>query len=193
MPLSTTSASLRTVSVVRMASAAAVPPRRERPATASGTPPWMRSMGSGIPISPVEHTSTSSGRHPIPAATAAQVASASARPRAPVAALALPLLSTTAAARPPVAARCARLTSTGAAVALFRVNTATAVTGRPSSVATRARSSSPPALIPQATPEATNPSAPVTVTDTSRPPEGRWSRAGRGPGWRTAAPVPTLP
>ena len=53
-----------------------------------------------------------------------------------MAALALPLLSTTAAARPPVAARWAREVTTGAAVILLAVNTAAAVTGRPSAVAT---------------------------------------------------------
>ena len=74
--------------------------------------------------------------------------SASASPVAPVAALALPLLRTTAAARPPVAARWARLTSTGAALARFVVNTPAAATGRPSAVATRARSGSPLALMP---------------------------------------------
>ncbi len=67
-----------------------------------------RRSGSGMPMSPVEHTSTFS-------ADAAEVGwprprhmrSACSRPTAPLAALALPLLRTTAAAWPPVAARCA--------------------------------------------------------------------------------------
>ncbi len=111
---------------------------------------------------PVEQTSTSSAAQPRWAATRAHIRSASASPVAPVAALAQPLLRTTAAARPEVAARWARLTFTGPAVALLDVNTAAATTGRPSSVATRDRSGSPLALIPQATPAATNPSGEVT-------------------------------
>ena len=103
-------------------------------------------------MSPVEHTSTSSVAQPSSAATAAHIAWASSTPAAPVAALAQPLLSTTAAARPPVRVRCALVVTTGAAVILFWVNTAAAATGRPSVVATRLRSGSPDALIPQAMP-----------------------------------------
>ena len=46
---------------------------------------------------------------------------------------------------------------TGAATTRFWVNTPAAATGAPSAVATRARSASPDALMPQATPPATNP------------------------------------
>src|SRR5439155_892432 len=81
------------------------------------TPASNAAIGSGIPMSPVEQTRTSSARQPSCAATRAHVRSASARPASPVAALALPLLRTTAVARAAVAARCARDTWTGAAVA----------------------------------------------------------------------------
>ena len=94
---------------------------------------------------PVEHTSTSSGRHPSWAATTEHMSSASSRPCWPVAALAQPLLSTTAAARPPVAVRWASVVTTGAAVILFWVNTAAAATGFPDAVATRLRSGRPTA------------------------------------------------
>src|SRR5436190_23964545 len=114
-------------------------------------------------MSPVEHTRTSAGWQPRWAATRAHIRSASASPRAPVAALAQPLLRTTAAARPEVAARWARVTFTGPAVARLVVKTAAAATGRPSPVATRDRSGSPLALMPHATPAATNPSGEETA------------------------------
>ena len=92
--------SLRPVSVVRIACAAAVPLAALplRPATRSMAPIRITPIGRVKPMSPVEHTSTSSGRHPSWAATRAHISSASSRPCWPVAALAHPLLSTTAAA-----------------------------------------------------------------------------------------------
>ena len=128
-------------------------PRRPRlrrpppvPATSRGMPDSIGSIGSGIPMRPVEHTSTSSAGTPSPSAVSRHMVAASARPRSPVAALALPLDTSTAAARPPLAAMWARLTCTGAAQARFRVKVAAVGTGRPSSVATRARSSAPGGL-----------------------------------------------
>ena len=92
-------ASLRTVSVVRMASAARSPCAPSVSAS-SGMPASMGAMGSGTPMRPVEHTSTSSGAHPRLSAVSSHIRRASRRPFSPVAALAFPELSTTAAARP---------------------------------------------------------------------------------------------
>ncbi len=188
-----TTTSLATVSVVMMARAASWPPLGWRPAASEGTPAATMSMGSGMPINPVEHTSTASGSQPMAAAVSAHMRAAWATPSAPVAALALPLLSTTAAACPPVAARWARVTCTGAAASLFWVKVAAALTGRPSAVATSDRSGSPEGLMPAATPLATNPAGVVTLTGTPPPRRGRRSRAVRAPRWRTAPPVPTHP
>jgi hypothetical protein len=148
-PAPRTSASLRCVSVVRIASAASASPSGRRAAASAGTPRSMTSIGRGMPMSPVEQTSTSVASPPIWAATAAHMRSAFAWPSAPVAAFAFPLLRMTAAARPPVASRCARVTRTGAAVILFAVNTAAAGTGCPSAVATSERSGTPAGLMPQ--------------------------------------------
>ena len=63
-------ASLRTVSVVRIASAAAAPPAasaRSCPASL-GIPASIGAIGNGIPMSPVEQTSTSVGATPSPVA-----------------------------------------------------------------------------------------------------------------------------
>ncbi len=192
-PGRTTRLSLGTVSVVMMARAAAVPPWAERAAWASAAPPSTASMGNGMPIRPVEHTSTCSGGQPRARPAAPAIRSAWTRPVEPLAALALPLLRITALARPPVAARWARLTTTGAAASLFGVKTAAAGTGAPSVVATSARSGSPEALTPAATPAATNPVGAVTLM--GRPPRaaGPRSPAGRAGGWRTAPPAPRLP
>src|SRR5438874_2595857 len=173
-----------------MASAASPPPSGDRPRTRGFTPFSIAVIGNGMPMSPVEQTNTSSTAQPSSPATSAHMRSASSWPGLPVAALALPLLSTTAAARPHVAPRWARLTNTGAAVARFEVNTAAALTGDASSVATSARSGTPPALIPQCTPAATNPAAAVTLTRTppaepATEPVGGWpvgrAPSGRGP------------
>src|SRR5690606_7668791 len=112
-------------------------------------------------------TSTSSAGRARCLATDSHIASASALPVSPVAALALPLLQITAQACPPVAARCACEAATGAAVSALDVNTAAVATGSPSAVATRARSGSPESLSPQVPPAATNPAAAVTLTASS--------------------------
>ena len=57
----------------------------------------------------------------------------------------------------------------------------------------QARSRSPEGLIPQATPLAVKPAGAVTLTGTPPPSGARWSRAGRGAGWRTARRRPTRP
>ena len=59
-PSSETADSFVRVSVVRIASAAAGPPCRDRAGTASRRPPSTFSSGSSTPITPVERTSTSS-------------------------------------------------------------------------------------------------------------------------------------
>ena len=101
-----TSTSLRPESVVRMpvAASCAEPGRsRTRAATSAGMPASIGPMGRGMPMRPVEQTSTCSARDAEAGRRPARTcAAASARPRAPVAALALPLLTTTAAARPPL-------------------------------------------------------------------------------------------
>ena len=112
-------------------------------------------IGIGIPMRPVEHTSTSVVAQPTASAVSSHMRSASARPCSPVAALALPELSTTAAARP--SARWRRLICTGAAATRLVVNTPAAATGARSTVATIARSGAPDALMPQASPPASNP------------------------------------
>lgn len=84
------------VSVVIIPTAAAANPSTARAPTNGGMPDSTAANGRGMPIRPVEHTRTSSGRQPIPSATTAHMRSACSRPAAPVAAFALPLLITTA-------------------------------------------------------------------------------------------------
>ena len=126
---------------------------------------------------PVCRMRTSAGPTPSPSPTDAHIPSASATPRSPVAALAFPDEMITAAASPPVAARWARLTVTGAAAARLVVKTPAAGTARPSSVATRARSKAPDALIPHARPAATKPFGAVTLMDRHPPSTDRSSRS----------------
>ena len=183
-------ASLATVSVVMMASAAERPASgvAARAAAAAGTPVVNGSIGMGIPIRPVEQTRTWLRSQPRASATSAAVPSATSRPGSPVAALALPELRTTAAACDPPA-RCRRLSWTGAAATRLVVNTPAAVTGRWSAVATSDRSGRPDALMPAATPAATKPWAAVTdIRAPARRRGGRGSRGGRGGGWRSGAP-----
>ncbi len=93
-------ASLRTVSVVSIASAAACPDASSDPSTAAtfGMPASSAAIGNGMPIRPVEQTNTSAVSHPSAAAVISHMRRASARPGSPVAAFALPELNTTAAA-----------------------------------------------------------------------------------------------
>ena len=118
------------------------------------------SIGSGLPITPVEQTRTSAGAMPSACAAAAAIARASCMPRAPVQALALPELTTTARARP--SARCSRESTTGAAARRLRVKAPAAVAGP--SQATSARSGAPEALMPQVTPAARKPRGKQTPT-----------------------------
>src|SRR5688572_4989921 len=77
-------------------------------------------------MTPVDATSTSSGRQPICCAMNSIVARATCIPASPVHAFAHPLLHTIALARPPDFARFSRDRSTVAACVLFVVNTAAA-------------------------------------------------------------------
>ena len=72
------------VSVVMIASAAAVPPSVERAATAASTPAVSFSRSSRSPISPVEQTTMSVAGQPTPAPTLAAVAAVVAYPSGPV-------------------------------------------------------------------------------------------------------------
>ena len=135
-----TTASFCLWSVVRMPRAASSPPPLDSFFASFGVAPRILSIGSGVPMIPVEQTSTSAAATPNASAAASPIASASARPAAPVPALALPELTITAAALPPFAARSRRSRITGGAANLFCVKTAAAVTACRSSVATSAMS-----------------------------------------------------
>ena len=170
-------ASFANVSVVMIAQAARPPPSAASSPHSFGSPTSSASIGIGMPMRPVEHTSTSAVSAPRPPAASSHMRCASRRPGSPVAALALPELNTTAAAVP--SARWRREICTGAAWARLVVNTPAAVTAARSSVATSARSAAPDGLIPHARPPATKPGAAVTpvVTAGSRAAAGPWSRA----------------
>ncbi len=161
-------ASFSLVSVVIIARAAREPPSAASSPQSFGMPTSSASMGIGMPMRPVEHTSTSSGAMPRPSAVSSHIRTASRRPGSPVAAFALPELNTTAAARP--FARWRREIWTGAACARFVVNTPAAVAGTPSSVARSARSGSPDGLMPHARPPATKPGTAVTPEVTAGSP-----------------------
>ena len=116
-PAPAATVSLRAVSVVMMASAAAVPPAAEplRPATRSGSPPIrITSIGNGNADEAGRADQHLLGSAPeLGGHDRAHAPRRRPAPAAPVAALALPLLSTTAAARPPVAARWAAVVTHG--------------------------------------------------------------------------------
>src|SRR5688572_15785864 len=93
------------------------------------TPSWTFAKLRLTPITPVDATSTSSGRHPSLPAANSTVDRATSIPASPVHALAQPLLHTIAFARPPEDCRFARDTTTGAACVWFVVKTAAVETG----------------------------------------------------------------
>ncbi len=152
---------LLTVSVVQIASAAAGPPVADAPATALVTPGSSRSMGSRIPISPVEQTATSPAPIPSRPAVCSAVRWVSAKPAGPVHALAPPEFRTTARSRP--SASTWRDQMTGAACTRLPVNTPAAVSDGPW-LTTTATSGRPDGLSPAATPAARNPPGAVTLT-----------------------------
>src|SRR5918993_26065 len=171
---SSRSAGSATASVVSTASmvacggatAGARPPERSRAAAALATPSLTRAASSGTPITPVEQTSTCSGRQPSSAAARSTVVSTAASPAGPVQALALPEFSTTTRASAEAASR-SRDQTTGAATTWLVVNTPAATV--PGSPTIRARSAAPEGLSPQATPAAPNPAAAVTPSRRSAP------------------------
>src|SRR6185369_3213336 len=154
-------ACLLTVSVVRIASAAAGPPSAESCAIVRVTPPSSRSIGSRTPISPVEQTATSPAPIPSPPATCSAVTWVSAKPSGPVQAFAPPELRTTARSRPSATAW--RVHWTGAACTRLVVNTAAAASDGPS-LTTSATSGRPDGFRPAATPAARKPFGAVTLT-----------------------------
>ncbi len=156
--------SLGRVSVVMMARAAKAPPSQDSAATARGIPSRSLSMGRWTPMTPVEATTTSSGRHPKAVAVSDAISRASRSPRSPVAALAHPAFTTTARAWPP--RRCSRETTTGAAWARFVVKTPAAAQVR--SATSRARSGWS-GLMPAATAAARKPRGAVTLTESDLP------------------------
>ncbi len=156
--------SLGSLSVVRIARAAASKPRGESARTARGMPSRIRSIGRSWPITPVEATWISRGRAPISPASNAAISRASRSPRAPLATFEMPLFTTIPRARPP--RRCARDTTTGAPGKRLLVNTAAAAAGR--SETTSARSGLPLGLIPHATPAARNPRTSIATGCLSR-------------------------
>ena len=120
-----TATSFFTVSVVMMAWAAASLPAAlaSSRGTSLGTPSSMTPILMVWPMTPVEHTSTSSALQPTALAAAAHIRSAFSSPWG-AQALALPLLAITARALP--SARWAFVTWMGAAFTTLVVNTAAA-------------------------------------------------------------------
>ena len=151
-------ASFAYVSVVMIAVAASAPPCWESPAAAERTPATTLLSGSGVPITPVDRTSTSSVARSSRRAASAAVAYASSRPRSPVAAFATPEFVSTACGC--ASSRCSLQSTTGAASTRFAVNIPAPVAGTSERTSERSRRSF--LRIPQCTPLATNPLAAVT-------------------------------
>ncbi len=186
---------LATVSVVRIASAAAGPPsassagdgQRPRRAAAGPSAAARRSGRSSRPR-------RGQRRCRAPAATASAVRWVSANPSGPVQAFAPPELSTTASTRPPATTCCDH--STGAALTRLPVKTPAAACSGPS-LTTSARSGCPLSLSPAVTPAARKPFGAVTLTGPRRSPlspavSGRpSSRLAHCSAW-PAAPLPRL-
>ncbi len=188
-PCPARTATLCTVSVVLIATAAASCPSGERVAAASSAPARILSIGSSSPMRPVEQTTTSPAETPRTSATCSAVRCVSRKPWVPVQALAPPELRTTASTRP--SATTCRDHVTGAASTRLVVKTAAAWWSGPS-LTTSARSGVPLALRPAVTPAARKPAGrwtgcwPLTVRLLRS--GGRGSRRDRGRGWRTARP-----
>ncbi len=176
-------AAFATVSVVRIASAAAAPAAAVsvRSATALVAPASRLSMGRRTPMRPVEQTATSPAPIPSAPATCSAVAWVSANPAGPVQAFAPPELRMTARSRP--SARAWRLQSTGAAWTRLAVKIPAAASDGPS-LTTSATSGRPDGFNPAVTPAARKPRGAVTLNSTLSCPlsallvdvAGRWSR-----------------
>ena len=146
-------ASFSTVSVVKIAWANASPPPSANPEINPGIASSSCGMCSGSPMTPVEHCSTWFGSRLRAVAAAAVAATASASPRAPVAAFACPLLTMTARGEPEESRVLERWT--GAAAIRLVVNSPAAVVA--CSPTSSARSGRPLALKPAVTADAKNP------------------------------------
>ena len=104
--------------------------RHAAPARASGCPTSTAApSASGMPMSPVEHTRTSSGAQPRPAAVSSHMRRASRATRLAGRGVGVPRVEHDRGVACP-SRRCSRLICTGAAVARFVVNTPAADTGR---------------------------------------------------------------
>lgn len=112
--------------------------RARRKATSEGVARRIFSTRSGMPMTPVEQTSTSSFLQPSSRATLAAVLRDAASPSGPVAQLAFPEFTITARMRLAARRRCSRETITGAACTRFLVKTHAAEAG--TSLASSARS-----------------------------------------------------
>ncbi len=161
-----TAASFGNGSVVMIARAALAPPVADNCETAAGMPRRIASILRFTPMTPVDATRTSSRAQPREEAVSATISRASFIPSGPVHAFAQPLLVMTAWATPLLVASCSSVTSTGAALARLVVNTPAALAGV--SVAIKARSGLPDALIPHANPAARNPFGAVTPPSIAR-------------------------
>ena len=145
------------VSVVQMANDSSTKERAEgrRFCVSEGSARRIFSTGNCTPMTPVEHTNTSSGCARRRLAVSSTVRSEAASPRAPVAQLAFPAFTTTARMRPPESCRCFFESMTGAATTRFCVKTAAA--DADTSLERIARSSAPVFFRPQAVAANRNP------------------------------------
>ena len=183
-------ASFGTVSVVMIARAASAPPAVDTCAHSFGMPASIGAIGIGMPMRPVEQTSTSAASNPRPSAVSAHMPRASARPASPVAAFALPELSTTAAARP--SPRCARADLHGRGLREVRREHAgrdrrRAVLGRHDREIGRAGLLDP-ARQPARGEPARRSDTHGSRSRITRAAAGRWSRGGRARCWRLGSP-----
>jgi hypothetical protein len=145
------------VSVVQMANDSSAKERAEgrRLLASEGSARRIFSTGNCTPMTPVEHTNTSSGCARNRLAASSTVRRDAASPRAPVAQLAFPAFTTTARIRPPDSSRCLFESLTGAATTRFCVKTAAAEAE--TSLERMARSSAPVFFRPQAVAAKRNP------------------------------------
>src|SRR6202166_5334064 len=145
------------VSVVQIASESSAKERADgrRCSAITGSARNIFSSGSGTPITPVEHTKSSSGWQPKRLAASATVRCAAACPAVAVAQLALPAFTTTPRIRPFDLRRFSLEISTGAAATRFCVKTAAAEAG--SSLHRSPKSSAPVFFKPHAAAAKRNP------------------------------------
>ena len=110
-------------------------------------------------MTPVDDTSTCSGRQLSTRAASAAMVRAAASPSGPVQAFAQPLFTTTAVVVLSDCRKCSFVTISGAATTMFVVNMPAVLAGGAATTNARSRSE---VLMPQATPAAANPAGAVT-------------------------------